>query len=70
MTNAVKKKMVKMALKGGEIVVLEVAVPFIKDFATEKVYPTACEKWDELFAKKESKHHEKKVVKFEKKCAG
>ena len=70
MTYAVKKKMVKMALKAGEIMVFEVAVPMVKDFAQNKLYPTACVKWDEFVAKQEAKNQEKKIVKFEKRHVG
>ncbi len=69
MAYTVKKQVVKMAVKLGEIMVFEVAVPMFKDFADNKLYPAACDKWDEFVAKKESKHHEKKVVKFDRRYA-
>lgn len=70
MTYAVKKQMVKMALKAGEILVFEMAVPMVMDFAENKLYPAACEKWDEFVAKKETKNHNDKVVKFNKRHVG
>ena len=70
MTYALKKKMIKMAVKGVEIIVFEVAIPMVKDFAENKLYPTACKKWDEFVAKKKIKHNEDKVVKFSKKHVG
>ena len=69
MRYAIKKQMIMMAFQIGETLVYEVAVPMVKDFATNKVYPTVCEKWDEFVAKQDSKKHEKKVVKFNKRYA-
>ncbi len=67
---SVQKKAMNIIVNAGEELVMGCVVPMAMDFATNKVYPYLCEKWDEATSKKNEKHHEKKVVKFNKRHAG
>ena len=56
----IKDAGVKLAIAAGGYVLFEIALPGIKRFSHEKVYPFFADKWDHWREKREAKRAEKK----------